>query len=454
MACEPGENALDRPSELASQKPSELAHVVGAHARVVWVRDLGDGTDILSDGDQLALMGFDSEDGLGERAILGGPANYAKPLITPRGEQVVFTDQRAGTVSVVDWDGSGQTRLADGFGLATWLDPESGVEWVYVGSDEGSTRAPSYRQVHRYRLDRPEQHELVWDTKPVNNNSFQISADGRSAGGLFPWPRVGVADLESGEWRRVGRGCWTALGGDGSRSLLWYFDGSHRNLTMVDLDGDDKWQVNINNAPGIQGFEVYHPRWANHARFLTLTGPYTVGDEANKIRGGGGQVEIYVGRFSGDFRSVEAWARVTDNESADFYPDVWVDPDATVADSIAASGESASEASAGGPVVVEASVVASSRIPTPESILPYRQALLVNEYEIARLVSGSYSGERILVAHWVIRDGRVLNGAARDEGSLHRMTLEPYDQRLELEGERLILDGELGNLRLYYDTES
>ena len=58
------------------------------------------------------------------------------------------------------------------------------------------------------------------------------------------------------------------------------------------------------------------------------------------------------------------------------------------------------------------------------------------------------------MAHWVIRESRVLNDAARDEGSLHRMTLEPYDQRLELEGERLILDGELGNLRLYYDTES
>ena len=99
-------------------------------------------------------------------------------------------------------------------------------------------------------------------------------------------------------------------------------------------------------------------------------------------------------------------------------------------------------------------MVATSRIPTPESILPYRQALLVNEYDIVQVLSGSYSQERVLVAHWVIREGRVLTNASRNEGSLHRMSLEPFDERLDLEGERLIQDGDFENLRLYYDTES
>ncbi len=95
---------------------------------------------------------------------------------------------------------------------------------------------------------------------------------------------------------------------------------------MVDLDRDERWQVNINNAPGIDGYEVYHPRWTNHPRFLTMTGPYTVGTEANKIRGGGPQVEIYLGRFAADFTAVESWVKVTDNRRADFSPDAWIDP--------------------------------------------------------------------------------------------------------------------------------
>ena len=49
---------------------------------------------------------------------------------------------------------------------------------------------------------------------------------------------------------------------------------------MVDVERDERWRVNINNAPGIDGYEVYHPRWANHPRFLTITGPYTAGDDA------------------------------------------------------------------------------------------------------------------------------------------------------------------------------
>lgn len=87
-----------------------------------------------------------------------------------------------------------------------------------------------------------------------------------------------------------------------------------------------RWNVNINSAPGMDGSEVYHPRWSNHTRIMALTGPYTVGDRANKIRGGGTGVEIHLGRFSRDLTSVERWVQATENGQADFYPDVWVDP--------------------------------------------------------------------------------------------------------------------------------
>ncbi len=93
-------------------------------------------------------------------------------------------------------------------------------------------------------------------------------------------------------------------------------------------------------------------------------------------------------------------------------------------------------------------------IPTPKSILPYRRAMLVNEYEVVRVLEGNYEGTKILVAHWVIRDGQVLATAAREPGSVHRMTLEAYDAHPELEGERLVMDSDEFELRLYYDINS
>ena len=80
-------------------------------------------------------MGFDSRDGHGERVILREPGSYAKPLITPSGDEIVFSMRRQGAVYAVRWDGSGLRRVADGFGLAVWSEPVTGHEWVYVGSE-------------------------------------------------------------------------------------------------------------------------------------------------------------------------------------------------------------------------------------------------------------------------------------------------------------------------------
>ena len=82
--------------------------------------------------------------------------------------------------------------------------------------------------------------------------------------------------------------------------LMWYFDGSHRNLTMVDVATDKRWIVNINSAPGFGNDEVYHPRWTNHPRFIAMSGPYNLGG-ANQVRSGGAQTEVWLGRFSDDY---------------------------------------------------------------------------------------------------------------------------------------------------------
>ena len=426
--------------------------------RVVWTRDLGDGTDIFSRGDDLVLMGFDSRDGRGEHVILSEPASYAKPLITPSGDELVFSMRKEGTVHTTRWDGSGRRRVADGFALAVWAEPETGEEWVYVGIDLQPTDVPSYRAVRRYRIADPGAGELVWDAQPVSDDSFQLSADGRYAAALFPWPYAGVADLAAGTWEQLGRGCWTAIANDESH-VVWYFDAPHRNLTMVDIDTSQQWTVSINGAPGIDSFEVYHPRWTNHPRFLTLTGPYTVGNRDNKIWGGGRQVEVYVGTFNADLTAVEQWTQITRNDLPDFYPDAWVEPGSWSDDgagrrSVAPRVADAPRVAASARLVVDARVKRATPVPTPRSIAPYKHGLLAMDYEIVELIEGTYEHPTLVATHWVIRDGATIDGAERSLDETYRLTLELYDDHPELEGQRLVLDTREFSLPLYYDIES
>ncbi len=72
---------------------SERSVAGNARMRIVWVQDMGDGRDVFAQGGNLRLMGLDTGDGQGERVILGTVGNYAKPLITPRGDRVVYTDR-------------------------------------------------------------------------------------------------------------------------------------------------------------------------------------------------------------------------------------------------------------------------------------------------------------------------------------------------------------------------
>ncbi|MBI4520055.1 MAG: hypothetical protein HY701_04420, partial [Gemmatimonadetes bacterium] len=127
-----------------------------------------------------------------------------------------------------------------------------------------------------------------------------------------------------GTFTPLGAGCWAALAPDDSRRM-WFLDNDHRNLTFIEGATGRSWQIDLSRAPGVDGYEIYHPRWSNQLPFLTMTGPYTEGRFWNRVRGGGAGVELYVGRFSANLSDVDEWVRVTDNARADFYPDLWLD---------------------------------------------------------------------------------------------------------------------------------
>jgi len=329
---------------------------------------------------------------------------------------------------------------------------------VYVGTGN-KDKSYDFPIVSRFPIDAPAKAEVVWNKSLVSVDTFQLSADGRFAAGLFPWPHAGVAELPNKSLEQIGDGCWTAMT-TARGPIAWYFDGAHRNVTLVDVRTKKRWTVPLNQAPGFQNPEVYHPRWTNHPRFIALSGPYNQGG-ANQVRSGGKQSEVWLGRFSDDFSRIEAWTRATTNSGGDSYPDVWIDRDkssfparpagaigpataAAVAPGTAKPGNAAATRA-----VVEVKLTHAGPIPTPESILPYRHALVVNAYDIVKVVEGQYAQKTIHVAQWVIRDGKVLAEATRAPGSTTRLIVERYDAHPELEGERLITDLGTSTLPLY-----
>jgi len=299
--------------------------------RLVWLQEHGDGRDALAMGRNLVLYGYDSHDGKGERRLLDKKSSFYLPLFTPDGQSVIFSNRKTRKMFLLDWE-SGQIRaLGDGVAVEVWQDTKRRFfigkprVWVYcfIGPQpehKNGTRQPLYR----FALDDPDKKELVWNKSMVAWSNLQLSRDGELIGGLFPWPNGGIVWQEDKRWQRFGRGCWASLSPDNSK-LLWIFDGLHRNVQVYDVMNGKNWKVNINNAPGINGFEVYHPRWSNHPRYFTVTGPYDKGEGGNKIGGGSKNVEIYIGRFDREVKHVESWLKVTKNSRPDFFPELWIE---------------------------------------------------------------------------------------------------------------------------------
>ena len=107
------------------------------------------------------------------------------------------------------------------------------------------------------------------------------------------------------------------------------------------------------------------------------------------------------------------------------------------------------------PIIVKAELVSVSSIPTPEDILPYRRGLVVNEYRIVEFIQGTIQEKEILVAQWAILNGKMLPEAtSRMVGEVYELHLDAFDNRPELEGERLSMESDNLLLTMYYDLGS
>ena len=84
-------------------------------------------------------------------------------------------------------------------------------------------------------------------------------------------------------------------------------------------------------------------------------------------------------------------------------------------------------------MVVEATLVARSQIPRLDEISPYRQALVVEEYELKRILQGTSPPRRFRVARWALLDALPTRGIRQPVGKASTLTLEPFAAQKHLE---------------------
>ena len=328
------EKEPEKPKE-KTRKKAERKHVLvtrdsaeftDRHFRVVWAEAAdAEQKDAFVNHAEFRLMGLDSHDGKGARPLRDELQCYRRPILTSDGTAVVWTDSISREHWTMKWDGSGVRKLGTGYAVDTWKDPVNGREWVYAGRKATDEFHHILDTVERFPLSDPSKVEPVWNATKVAFDNFQLPRGGKTFASLFPWPHGGIGDPATGTWKKFARGCWGSIAPDDS-GLLWIFDGPHKNLIFYATEQERKWEVPVNDTALLDGHEVYHPRWSNSPRFFVQTGPYTADVPGMpSIFGGGRNVEIYAGRFSEDFSRVEAYFRVTENNSGDFYPDLWVE---------------------------------------------------------------------------------------------------------------------------------
>lgn len=331
-------SAQPAPDSREAQVLREVTEAVdGAHVRLVWVEQRSKDYDPFGRDDDYRLMGFDNKEG-GFRVLSSRKDTYSRPMITPDGRQIVFTDRTHSgkaaaaadsepMIKVLDWAGGEAKALAPGHGIELWRDPADGRTWVF-GVTQHISKSKSHKvdqEVFRFPLDEPARREVVWQGTPMTIDNFDVSRDGRVFAALFPWPNAGVGEFATRRWKKLENGCWPAMAPDNSR-VTWVFDGPHKRLRMFDAEGERIGVLDISEAPGVDRHATYHPRWANHPLYMVMTGPYPAkGKGASQLSRGARHAEIYLGRFRPDLRGFHQWVRLTYNNAGDFFPDAWIE---------------------------------------------------------------------------------------------------------------------------------
>ena len=174
------------------------------------MQDRGDGRDTLARGQSLLVMAWDSTY-RGGRPLVASPGSYAKPLVVPGGRRFVFLrSPRSGHLAVY---GPTAVRPTSGRGSRSQHGAiRGGRDWIFAGLQPTFADPAEYQALVRFPLDDPSRREAVALHGIVNEDNFQVAADGRLAGGCFPGPTWdGSTSVQAKAEEVAENGCWASL---------------------------------------------------------------------------------------------------------------------------------------------------------------------------------------------------------------------------------------------------
>lgn len=282
----------------------------GKEMRIAWLREVNDNNKFLGWG-EYRLMAYDTRTGQ-ERDVLGSTARRWRVKLSTDGRRIGYDTQY--DLYVVDWDGSNNRKLLSGAQMgAFWHDKARNKHYVFCYKG---------KSVVRVDVDNPSDMRTVY-TGEVFTGYLSVSADGRKLGGEWPRLRHGIVDTETGQFTQYHDDeCWSTITPDNTYRFL-VFTSNHRKYKVFSSPWNVSHELVLNEAPGIDGKEVYHPRFSvNDASIISVSGPYP-----NGLGGDASAAEILVGRANGNLTTMESWVYVTGNGSPDYHPSVWVDTD-------------------------------------------------------------------------------------------------------------------------------
>ncbi|HEY5744432.1 MAG TPA: LamG-like jellyroll fold domain-containing protein, partial [Terrimicrobiaceae bacterium] len=105
--------------------------------------------------------------------------------------------------------------------------------------------------------------------------------------------------------------------------------------------------------------------------------------------------------------------------------------------------------------MVKAEMLQKVDSPAPETITPYRRALVINRYKIRETSDSELLNQTVQVAEWALLDAKVPSSYANVKpGEVLELNLEPYEAHPQLESERIASDMPSLDEELYYSVSS
>ncbi len=299
----------------------------GGRSKVIWARSTNEsGWGNISQpvsANRCILMGFDSNTGT-ETVIDDSLHNIIRPLISHDGSRIVWSSGDTGAIYIINWDGTGKRKLADGIAGALWYDQSTGNEYVLYAKNCILYRSyiDTAYAVYRLNLDDPADTVKVLDPEVHDYDRIQphfmgTSADNRYIAVLIGWPEMRMFDWANNIPGLTGGGCWTSMPYDTVQRLV-YLNSDHNGVN-VQLMGSlhSLWLCPESESGSITECGIDHPRMSswNPSYLCYIDEP----DEGE----GTGPGRVCVAKVSRDVEYIYKKVEVTDG--ADGWPDVWVE---------------------------------------------------------------------------------------------------------------------------------